>query len=65
MLANLLDELLEPEILVFLIPIVAIITGGAVAIVHRVITHKERMAMIERGIHPDQQSEEDEGGEEG
>jgi hypothetical protein len=37
----------------FLIPIVAILVGGAIAIVAMVHKHHERIAMIERGIDPD------------
>ena len=36
-----------------LIPIVAIIVGGAIAIVAMVHSHQERIAKIERGIDPD------------
>jgi hypothetical protein len=39
----------------FLIPIVAIIVGGAIAIVAMVHAHQERLAKIERGIDPDAQ----------
>ena len=37
----------------FLIPIVAIIVGGAIAITAMVHKHHERIAMIERGMDPD------------
>jgi hypothetical protein len=36
-----------------LVPIVAIIVGGAVAITTMVLRHQERLAKIERGIDPD------------
>jgi hypothetical protein len=36
-----------------LIPIVAIVTGGAIAITAMVHKHQERLAKIERGIDPD------------
>jgi hypothetical protein len=36
-----------------LIPIVAVIVGGAIAIVAMVHNHNERIAKIERGIDPD------------
>ncbi len=43
--------------LALLVPIVAIIVGGivggAVAITFAMIRHRERLAMIEKGIHPD------------
>jgi hypothetical protein len=48
----------EPGALVFCIPIVAIIVGGIVTLVKVVIAHRERMAMIEQGIHPDHPPEE-------
>jgi hypothetical protein len=37
----------------FLIPIVAIIVGGAIAITGMIHRHAERIAKIERGIDPD------------
>ena len=36
-----------------LIPITAILTGGIIAVVKMLIRHQERLAMIERGMHPD------------
>jgi hypothetical protein len=39
--------------LAMLIPIVAIICGIGFAITQAIIHHRERMAMIERGINPD------------
>jgi hypothetical protein len=38
---------------VFLIPIIAIIIGGVIAIVGMLHKHQERLAKIERGIDPD------------
>ena len=35
-----------------LIPIVAVIVGGAIAITTLVLKHQERIAKIERGINP-------------
>jgi hypothetical protein len=37
----------------FLIPIVAILVGAAIAITAMVLKHQERVAKIERGIDPD------------
>jgi len=37
----------------FLIPIVAIVVGGSIAIIAMVHKHQERLAKIERGIDPD------------
>ena len=49
----------RPEILALLIPIVAIVVGGLVAIIKMMIRHQERMAMIERGMHPDHPDEDE------
>ena len=38
---------------VFLIPIVAILVGGTIAVLGMVHRHNERIAKIERGINPD------------
>ena len=51
-------ELFVPG-LALCIPIVAIIVGGITAIVRRLIVHRERMAMIQQGLHPDHSPEED------
>ena len=37
---------------VFLIPIVAVIVGGVIAVTKMVLNHQERVAMIQRGIAP-------------
>ena len=37
----------------FLIPIVAIIVGGVIAVMAMTHAHQERLAKIERGIDPD------------
>jgi hypothetical protein len=37
----------------FLVPIVALIVGGAIAITAMILKHQERVAKIERGIDPD------------
>jgi len=47
----------DPGTIIFLIPIVAILVGGIIAIVKILIHHRERMTMIEHGIHPDYQPE--------
>ncbi len=36
-----------------LVPICAILVGGAIAITAMVVRHQERIAKIERGIDPD------------
>ena len=50
--------LFRPETLVFLIPITGILVGGIIAIMKILIHHRERMTMIEHGIHPDYPPEE-------
>jgi len=39
-----------------LVPIVALIVGGAVAITAMILRHQERVAKIQRGIDPDARS---------
>lgn len=50
----------SPVFLALMIPIVAIIVGGVIAVITMIIRHNERMAMIERGMHPDAPKDEDE-----
>jgi hypothetical protein len=52
-------RLLQPEIVIFLIPIVAIIAGAIIKIVKMVHAHNERIAMIQQGMHPDYPPEND------
>jgi hypothetical protein len=51
--------LMRVETLPLMIPIVAIIVGGIIGIVVILLHHRERMAMIEQGLHPDHPQEED------
>jgi len=51
---NLVELILRPETLVFLIPITAIIGGIAYKITTAIIAHRERMAKIEHGIDPNE-----------
>jgi hypothetical protein len=44
---------LRPEQIALLIPVAAILTWGAVSITKLWIRHRERLAMIERGLNPD------------
>ena len=55
------EQLFSPEIAVFAVAVVAIIVGPIVAIVYGLMRHRERMAMIEQGMHPDHPPDEDEG----
>lgn len=48
-----LAKLLRVEILIFLIPIVAIIMVFGGRMLNRFFEHKERMAKIDMGIDPD------------
>jgi hypothetical protein len=43
-----------------MIPIVAILVGGISEIVKRIFRHRERMAMIERGMNPDEKPADEE-----
>jgi hypothetical protein len=52
------DIHLTSDTLALAIPIVAILVGGIIAIAAMIIKHRERIAMIERGIHPDYPPEE-------
>jgi hypothetical protein len=48
------DRLLEPDVLAVVgIFIVPVIVGGVVVVTKMLIKHRERMAMIERGMNPD------------
>ncbi len=38
---------------IWLVPVVAIVVWGVVELVRMILAHQERLAMIERGIHPD------------
>jgi len=50
----------HPNTLVFMIPIAAILVGGVMGVAKLVMRHRERMAMIERGIDPDQSADPEE-----
>ena len=39
--------------IIFFIPIVAIVCGSVTAVVKMLIQHRERMGLIEHGLHPD------------
>jgi hypothetical protein len=47
------DRLLSPEVLVFVLPIVAIVCGCVIACARMYFTHAERVAMIRQGMRPD------------
>lgn len=46
-------DLLQPEILVFMIPLAVIVAGCVLGVTKTVLTHRERIAMIENGLDPD------------
>jgi hypothetical protein len=50
---TLLDRILDPAILIFLIPIVAIISGCVISVTKTIVRHRERLVMIENGFDPD------------
>jgi|WetSurMetagenome_2_1015567.scaffolds.fasta_scaffold1399083_1 hypothetical protein len=52
-MSNILSRMLSPDIMPFMIPIVAITGGITLAIVKLLIRHHERITMIQHGIHPD------------
>jgi hypothetical protein len=54
------DVFSNEDTLALMIPIVAILVGGIIAIAAMIIKHRERIAMIEQGVHPDYPQ--DEGG---
>jgi hypothetical protein len=47
-----LDALLNPGTLAMLIPVLVILGGIVVGIGNMIMHHRERMAMIERGMDP-------------
>jgi len=47
------SRFLEPQVLVFMIPITAIVIFGGKAIIDAFHRHRERMEMIRAGMHPD------------
>lgn len=51
------NDVLKPEVMALAVPILAIAIGGilgAISIITKaILRHRERMAMIERGMHPD------------
>jgi hypothetical protein len=56
------NRILRPDLIWVVIPVVAILVGGILAILQQIHRHQERKAMIEQGIHPDYPPEENEGG---
>ena len=47
------NRLLSPQLIWVVIPITAIVFHFVRSILDRINVHQERMAMIERGMHPD------------
>jgi len=50
------NRLFRPDIVWVFIPIVAIFVGGVLSIMKQMNKHEQRMAMIKRGLHPDNPS---------
>jgi len=55
-----LNKLLQPQVLVFIIPIVAIVGGMIIAAIKLNYAHEERIAKINAGIDPDRDYNDDE-----
>jgi hypothetical protein len=53
-----ISEFIRFDGLLYLMIIIAILMGGIMGIMKLCMIHRERMAMIERGIHPDGKDEE-------
>ena len=51
--SSLVHRLLSPDVLPFLVAVVALVVCGMTSIVKNVGRHRERIAMIEQGINPD------------
>ena len=47
------NRILQPEIIWVFIPLAVILCGSTIALVRRGHRHRERMAMIAAGMHPD------------
>jgi len=48
------EQILSPPTLIFLIPIVAIVTGGVLKFQKMRFEHEERLAKIDAGMDPDE-----------
>ncbi len=55
-----LSRLLRAEVLIFAIPIVAVVMVFGTKMFNRFLEHKERMAKIDAGIDPDAGDEDEE-----
>lgn len=55
------SNLLKPEIVWAPIAVLAILIGGITSIIKQCHRHSERMAMIDQGMHPDDESAKIEG----
>ena len=53
------NDLITVPGIIFLIPIVAIICGSVTALAKMCFQHRERIALIEQGLHPDYPPEDD------
>ena len=54
---------LRPESAVFVVAVVGIVVLGVVGLVKALLRHRERIAMIQNGMHPDAYTDEE--GEQG
>lgn len=48
------DKFWRADVIWVVIPVIAIVMGGICSIVRQITRHRERIAMIEQGMHPDQ-----------
>ena len=47
------NYLFSPAVIIFMIPIVAILAGLVTTLTKKYFRHRDRMAMIAQGMHPD------------
>ncbi len=54
-----MEMLLRPESAVFVVAVVGIVVLGVVQLVKTLLRHRERIAMIQNGMHPDAYTDEE------
>jgi hypothetical protein len=50
---SVVQQLLQPDVVWILIPVTGILVGGTLAVLGKIIRHRERMAKIGMGLDPD------------
>ncbi len=48
------ERVLRPEIIWVIVPVIALCVWGVLSLMGNVHRHRERMAMIQQGMHPDE-----------